>query len=120
MPEDNSIGLAELIEQVKRELLSTENNSETNIPLFSVDDLTLELNVTVRKEGKGGLKLYVVELGGGVAHDAVQKVKVTLTPLLSKQERIDFYKKHYPDQWAKVADAVTKAAMKGDEEQSVF
>jgi hypothetical protein len=111
MPTDNPIGLAELIEQIKRELLSTEIHSEADIPLFSVDDLTLEINVTVRKEGKGGLKIYVAEIGGGVSRDDVQKVKVTLTPLLSRQERIDFYKKHYPNQWVKVETAVAKATM---------
>jgi hypothetical protein len=120
MPTDNPVGLAELIEQVKRELLSTEINSEADIPLFSVDDLTLELNVTVRKEGKGGLKIYVAELGGGVSREDVQKVKVTLSPLLSRQERIDLYKRLYPHRWTKIEHAITKATIKGDEEGSVF
>lgn len=40
MAEEPPLGLAELIEQVKRDLLSTETDTET-APLFSVDEVTL-------------------------------------------------------------------------------
>jgi hypothetical protein len=76
MSEDR-IGLAELIQEVKRELLAPEIGSPEAVPLFSVDDIVLELKVTVHKEAKGGVKVYVVELGGGGSRDDVQTVRVT-------------------------------------------
>jgi hypothetical protein len=119
MSKEDSIGLAEFIEQVKRELLSTEPGVEGSIPLFSVDEVTLELQVAVHKEGKAGLQIYVVELGGGVGRDDTHNVTVTLTPLLSKEERIRLYKTHYPERWAALEYASVKAGLKGSGEESL-
>lgn len=116
MPQSNPIGLTELIEQVKRDLLTPEEGRGGNIPIFSVDEVSLELQVTVHKDAEGGIKVYVVELGGGVARDDVQKVNVKLTPLLNKEERIQLYKTHYPDRWQWVERRSVDAAMKGDDE----
>lgn len=117
MSEENSIGLAELIEQIKRELLSTEAEGEKPIPLFSVDQVNLELQVTARKEGKAGIKVYVVELGGGGSRDDVQKVTVTLTPLLSKEERIALYKTRYPQKWKVLEETSTEGLLKGSNDK---
>jgi hypothetical protein len=56
------------------------------VPLFSLDEVKLELTITVRREAKGGINVHVVELGGTGRRDDVQTVTVTLTPWLSKQE----------------------------------
>ncbi|ACC85033.1 trypco2 family protein [Nostoc punctiforme] len=117
MPEENSIGLAELIEQIKQELLSTEVEGEKPIPLFSVDQVSLELQVTARKEGKAGIKVYVVELGGGGSRDDVQKVTVTLTPLLSKEERIALYKTRYPQKWKLLEETSIEGLLKGSNDE---
>jgi Trypsin-co-occurring domain 2 len=116
MPQDNPIGLTELIEQVKRELLTPDVGAGADIPLFSVDEVSLELQVTVHKDAHGGIKVYVVELGGGIARDDGHKVNVTLTPLLSKEERIRLYKTHNPSRWQWVERMSVDAAMKGDSE----
>ncbi|MGB3758623.1 MAG: trypco2 family protein [Rivularia sp. (in: cyanobacteria)] len=113
MSEENSIGLAELIEQIKQELLSTEAEGEKPIPLFSVDQVNLELQVTARKEGKAGIKVYVVELGGGGSRDDVQKVTVTLTPLLTKEERVALYKTRYPQKWKLLEETSIEGLLKG-------
>ncbi|MEH2146786.1 trypco2 family protein [Nostoc sp.] len=117
MSEENSIGLAELIEQIKQELLSTEAEREKPIPLFSVDQVSLELQVTARKEGKAGIKVYVVELGGGGSRDNVQKVTVTLTPLLSKEERIALYKTRYPQKWKLLEETSIEGLLKGSNDE---
>lgn len=117
MSEGNSIGLAELIEQIKQELLSTEAEGEKPIPLFSVDQVNLELQVTARKEGKAGIKVYVVELGGGGSRDDVQKVTVTLTPLLSKEERITLYKTRYPQKWKLLEETSIEGLLKGSNDE---
>ncbi|MHC5771615.1 MAG: trypco2 family protein [Nostoc sp.] len=117
MSEENSIGLAELIEHIKQELLSTEAEGEKPIPLFSVDQVSLELQVTARKEGKAGIKVYVVELGGGGSRDDVQKVTVTLTPLLSKEERIALYKTRYPQKWKLLEETSIEGLLKGSNDE---
>jgi Trypsin-co-occurring domain 2 len=117
MSEGNSIGLAELIEHIKQELLSTEVEGEKPIPLFSVDQVNLELQVTARKEGKAGIKVYVVELGGGGSRDDVQKVTVTLTPLLSKEERIALYKTRYPQKWKLLEETSIEGLLKGSNDE---
>ncbi len=113
MSKEKPIGLAELIEQVKRELLSTEPGVEGTIPLFSVDEVVLELQVELRKEGNAGLHIQVVEIGGDIGRQDTHNVKVTLTPLLSKEERIRLYKTHYPERWAALEYGSVIAGLKG-------
>ena len=37
--------------------------------------------MTAKKEGKGGIKAWVVELGGSVAAEQVYRIKVKLSPI---------------------------------------
>ena len=122
MAEEKLIGLAELIKQVKRELLpvtsdqQATSDQETEVPLLSVDTIELELQVTVRDEGKVGLKLYVFEAGGGGSRDDVQKVKVTLSPLLNKEMRLRLlHKKLRPEQWRELLEQNVEALTKGSD-----
>jgi len=118
MAEDNSIGLAELIEQVKQELLSTSINNKTEIPFLSVDSVELELQVTVKREGKAGIKIHILEAGGSMGRDDVQKVKVTLSPLLSKEKLLEDYQKRHPDRMQKLADKSLGALFKNIDDGS--
>ena len=124
MAEEKLIGLAELIEQVKRELLpatsdqQATSDQDTEVPLLSVDTVELELQVTIRKEGKAGLKVYVFEAGGGGSRDDVQKVKVTLSPLLSKEMRLRLlHKKLRPQQWRELLEQNVEALTKGSDDE---
>ena len=116
-PEERLIGLAELIEQVKRELLPTTSDKDTEVPFLSVDTVELELQVTVRKEGKAGLKVYIFEAGGGGSRDDLKKVKVTLSPLLSKEKRLNLYTKRYPEHVKDLIDRSLEALNKGDDNE---
>jgi hypothetical protein len=109
----NGIGLAEFINEIKRELLSLETEKQENVPLFSVDEVELELQVTVRKEGGGGLSIQVIQLGGQIGRHDVQRAKVTLTPLLTKEERLEYFKTHYPENWKALQEGQIQATMKG-------
>lgn len=114
------IGLAELIEQVKQELLTTYSSSDKDIPFLSVDSVELELQVTVKKEGKGNVKINVLqvgggELGGGASRDDVQKVKVTLSPLLKKEQLLGIYKHLYPERWQEFLKTSAEALTKGSD-----
>ena len=114
MTDENRIGLAELIEQVKLELLTPALDKETDIPLLSVEEVELELQVTVKKEGKGGIKIYVLELGGGGSRDDVQKVKVKLSPIINKETLLRLYKKRHPERLEKLVDQSMEGTFKGD------
>jgi len=52
---------------------------------FEVGDIELEVQFVVEqsKEGKGGLKFWVVEMGGGVTNkDTItHRIKITLKPI---------------------------------------
>lgn len=109
---ENKIGLAELIEQVKQELL---NPPGDNIPLFAVDSVELELQVAVKKEGTAGIKIYVVEIGGGGSRDDIQTVRIQLSPLLDKQELREIYKRKNPEQWKTFVKESSDALIKGNE-----
>jgi hypothetical protein len=120
MAEEQSIGLAELVEQVKRELLSNARADRNNPPLLFVDSVELELQVTVKREGKGGLKVNVVsvgggELGGAVSRNDVHKVKVTLSPLFDKSRLMEFYQTLYSDNVPSVVKRSLDALFKGDD-----
>ena len=81
--------------------------------------MVLELQVTVHKEGKAGLKIYVAEIGGGAGRDDVQKVEVTLTPLLSKEERLRLYKTRYPERWKELEESSVEGGLKGSGKTSL-
>ncbi|MEH2458037.1 trypco2 family protein [Nostoc sp.] len=117
------IGLTELIEKVKEELLAaaitSSPNEETHIPLFSVDSVELELQVTVKKDAKGAVKVYVLEAGGGVSRDDLQKVKVTLSPLLTKEQLLGIYKNLYPRRWQEFLKTSVDSLTKGSNDPGI-
>lgn len=88
----DEIGLQDLIYQVKRELLAPNpaQRAEDPYPLFFVDKVEIEAAVKVQKEASGGVKISVLSLaelnaGAGVAQERSHVVKVSLSPLLSKE-----------------------------------
>jgi len=123
MPDQSysSIGLAELIQQVKQDLLSTVPGKNTDVPILFVSSVEVEAQVTVKREGKAGLKVDVVsvgggELGGGLSRDDVHKVKVTLSPLFDKERMMEFYQTLQPEKVNAAVQQSLKALYKGDDE----
>ncbi|AKG20140.1 trypco2 family protein [Calothrix sp. 336/3] len=120
----SEIGLAEFIQQVKKELLTTYPNSENDTPLLSVDSVELELQVTVKKEGGGGVKINVLQFGGGelsgkVSRDDVQKVVVKLSPLLTKEQLLKAYYQKNPEKWQKLLDTSVEGILKGNDDPGI-
>jgi hypothetical protein len=120
----SEIGLAEFIQQVKQELLTTYPDDENNTPLLSVDSVELELQVTVKKEGGGGVKINVLPFGGGevsgkVSRDDVQKVKVKLSPLVSKEYLLKAYYQKNPEKWQKFLDTTLQGTLKGSDDPGI-
>lgn len=81
----NPIGLQELIQKVKQDLLSELDESQ---PLFIIEKLELEIVFTVDRTASGGIDLKVVQGGVEKAWGQVQKVKLTLDPILERNEII--------------------------------
>lgn len=87
------IGLQELIFQVKQELLAPNpaQRAKDPYPLFFIDRVELEIAVKASRSTSGGIKLSVLdfaEVSGGkeVTREQGHVVKVSLTPLLSKED----------------------------------
>jgi hypothetical protein len=111
-----SIGLGELIKQVKAELLSTSNNSQDN-PLLSVDSVELELQVTVQKEDNGQIGFNVLsafsgEVSQGINQETIQRITVTLSPLLDKEKLLALYLKENPQQEQELIQQLVNGILK--------
>lgn len=117
MPEKNEqeIGLQELIQQVRKEMLALNNQD----PIFFIDNIELELAVKVVKEGNGGIKISVLtvfeaDAGGLLSRERGNTVRVSLSPLLSRE---DIYKEVVKDQARKdyLMKYAIRAFVKGDD-----
>jgi Trypsin-co-occurring domain 2 len=78
------IDLAETVEALRAELRSAVHAGDDAAIQFPVAGVQMEFHVGVKKttDGKAGLKFWVIELGvgGGYAHESVQKVIVNFGP----------------------------------------
>lgn len=115
-----SIGLADLIQQVKQELLSTVPGENTDTPIMFVESVELELQVAVSREGGGGIKIDVLSFGGAEANAAMSQershtVKVKLSPLFDKEKLMEFYETLHPDKIPSSVKQSLNALLKGTE-----
>lgn len=82
------IGIREILEQLREELFQ----ATTEFPkLFFIEGAEVELNITVKREMQGGIKISVLQFGGpeaGVskAQEQGHKITLKLKPLLSYEE----------------------------------
>jgi hypothetical protein len=81
----SKIGLRETLNALRVELSESILASVGEQVRFEVGEIELEFQVTVEKtsEGKGGIKFWVMELGGGAAEKnaTVHRVKIPLKPV---------------------------------------
>ena len=77
-----TVKLSELIHWVKKELLSDNALKNDPVPLFIIDEVTVEINFTLSGEGEAGFDLVVVKSGAKVAEERVQKAIVRMKPLI--------------------------------------
>lgn len=114
------IELSELIEQVKKDLLTSVVARNSEAPLFLVESVELDLQVTAKREAKGGIKVNVLsigggELGGGVGQEKTHSVKVRLAPLFEKEQLLEWYKDLRGDDIVPAIKRSMNAFIKGDE-----
>ncbi len=91
MASDNKpVSLIDLIYWVKQELLSEEARKKDPVPLFTIDEIAVEVNFMVEGTMKGGFSaLKVVEAGSEVSEQRVQKATIKLTPILDREQVVD-------------------------------
>ena len=106
----NDIGLNELIEQVKHELM---NPPVDDNRLFVVGKIELELAVTITMTANGKSDLKVVAVGGDTGSERVQRVTVTLEPLVSVDDMRAQYRRLHPEPMAVIAETFVR----GEEEE---
>lgn len=107
------ISLQSLIEKVKKELLELPTD-KSDIPVFLVDKVELEVAVTVNAEKKGGINISVLELGTGTSREMGHTMRITMTPILSREEqRAGLYRN--AENFEKTHKA-SRALIKGDGE----
>jgi hypothetical protein len=91
----DEIGLADLIFQVKSELLARHPVEDAKgwPALFWIDQIELELSVSVTREGGGRIKLALIpieaEVSGSRQEERGNTVKVRIAPLLDRREMYD-------------------------------
>lgn len=82
--EDKKIELADYISHLRQQLTKAANEGETKSVRFEVKNLELELETVAEKtrEGKGGVKFWIVSVGGSAATEdqVTQRLKLTLRP----------------------------------------
>lgn len=71
--------LKELIEQVKDELLDYQTSNEGKPATLILDQVTLDVGVSINQEASGKLNFYVFELGGGEGNTASHNVKLSFS-----------------------------------------
>lgn len=87
-----SITLSQLIDQVREELLAPRDakTSESMYPFLFVEEIELEIGVTVSctVEGGGKVNVQVIEVGSRIdrGNEQIHCVKVKMTPLFTKDE----------------------------------
>jgi len=78
------LGLKETLEALRIEISESILDSDGKEIRFEMGEIELEIQVVVEKskEGKGGVKFWVVEMGGVARNiDAItHKIKITLKP----------------------------------------
>ena len=71
--------VAELVDAIRRSIAEAQRSAQK--PSLRIPWIEAEVSYVIKKEGSGGLKMYVVTADGKYATEAVQRVKVRLEPL---------------------------------------
>ncbi len=112
-----TVTLNQLIDQVREELLSPRraNTPEAMYPFLFVDEVELEVDVTVSSavEGSGSVNIQVVELGSGIekGNERTHRIKIKMTPLLTKNEVRETLAKD-SRLWSRIESVAKKATVK--------
>jgi hypothetical protein len=83
-----TLGISEFITRIKKDLLADQVQQEESA-LFSIDEVTIEINLVITGDIDSGFNFGVVTLGSKVSEERVQKVIIKMTPLVTKEQLIN-------------------------------
>lgn len=109
----NSVKLSELIHWVKQELLSEETRRTDPVPLFVVDEVTLEVNFVLTGEGEGGFDVKVVKAGAKVTEERMQTVTIKMKPLVPYNKLAEEFAKQKPHLIEQVMEDSVRVLLRG-------
>ena len=119
----NSVKLSELIHWVKQELLSEETRGTDPVPLFVIDEVTLEVNFVLTGEGEGGFDVKVVKAGAKVTEEHVQTATIKMKPLVPYNKLAEEFAKRKPHLVEQVMEDSVRVLLRGrtveDDEEEV-
>ena len=76
MPSDR-IPLSDLLASVRSEIVTADAAAqEAGVAVMKFDECEFEFAVEIEKDAKGGIKVWVLELGGGVKKKDSNKIRV--------------------------------------------
>ncbi|MFI7670802.1 trypco2 family protein [Nocardia sp. NPDC049526] len=76
---DGPIEFSDMIKYLKSELATAQAAATDDFKL-KLDECSVELNIAVKREGKAGIKAYVVTIGGGLSSEQTHKVTAKFRP----------------------------------------
>ena len=79
----NPLSLSELINDVANELRIAQSLSQDKSPVMGFTECELELQVNVATEGKGGIKFWIIDIGGSAKKEKTHTVKLKFKALQS-------------------------------------
>ncbi|MEM2537176.1 MAG: trypco2 family protein [Candidatus Bathyarchaeia archaeon] len=82
-----ALGIYELAKAVREEIKKIREDKDfQEKPFIYLDSLDLELNVVVSEAAKGGIKFYIVSVGGEYEKERISRIKLSFKPILSQEE----------------------------------
>ena len=91
-PEIDGIPLAEMIQTLRRELETARQQARGEEIAFQMEKVELELEVALSRKtkGEGGIQFWVVKAGGEIEKSGAttHTFKLTLTPIGADRERL--------------------------------
>lgn len=76
------IELADLVDYVASQLAEAEGRASKRASrIIALQECQLEMTVTVKREGKAGIRVYVVELGGGGSSEHLHRISAKFRPV---------------------------------------
>lgn len=109
----NTVKLSDLIHWVKQEILSDEAKKNDPVPLFVIDEVTVEVNFVLAGEGSGNFEAVIVKAGAKVTEERVQKATVRMKSLVPHEKLVAKFAEEHPLLIKKIESDTMKALLKG-------
>jgi len=80
-----NLGIYEVIQQLKKEFEELEKPTASKYR-FDIKEVEIELSVAVKRKGKAGINVWIVEVGGEYSSEEIHKIKLKLEPYVDLEE----------------------------------